>query len=188
MSRDARRGRPWVVLEHRDVHVAEPWLRLSVQRVELPDGRIVDDYYRVAMPDYAVIVASTADGRFVMERGYKHGPGREILCVPAGLLTEGEPPVDGARRELLEETGYGDGTWRSLGAFNAHGNYGCGRAHLFRATGVRAVAAPDSGDLEDYRVELLTVDDIAAAVRGGEIGLLSTIAALALATHPLLAG
>jgi ADP-ribose pyrophosphatase len=174
------------VLESRDLHVADPWFRLSVQRIQLPDGRVVDEYYRIAMPAYAVIVATTADGRFVMERGYKHGPQREVLCLPAGLLHEGERPLDGARRELLEETGYATDEWSFLGAYDAHGNYGCGRAEVFRAVNARVVAPADSGDLEDYRVELLTLEEIAAAIGRGDVALLSTIAALSLATHPLL--
>lgn len=179
-------GGAWTVLESHDVHVAEPWFRLSAERVLLPNGRIVAPYYRIAMPAYAVVVASTPDGRVVMERGYKHGPGREVLCLPAGLLHQAETPLEGARRELLEETGYASDEWQALGAYVAHGNYGCGRAHLFRATNVRPVAVPDSGDLEDYRIELATLEDIAAAIHRGEVELLSSVAALALATHPLL--
>lgn len=177
----------WQVLESRDLHIAEPWLRLSVQRIRLPDGRTVDEFYRIALPDYAVVVATTDDGRFVMERSYKHGPGCAIVCLPAGVLHDGEDPLAGAQRELLEETGYAAPEWRSLGSFTVNGNYGCGRAHLYRATSARKVAEPDSGDLEEIHVELMTSDQVAAAGRAGEIGLLSSAAAIALATNPFFA-
>ena len=83
-----------------------PWIQLSVEQVRLPDGRVVDDYYRIKLPDYAMVFAQTTDGKIIMERLYKHGIGRVSLGLPAGLVHAGEDPLAGAQRELLEETGY----------------------------------------------------------------------------------
>jgi len=65
-----------------------------------------------------------------------------------------------------------------------HGNYGCGRAHLFTARNAQRVAEPDSGDLEDTEIVLMKLEDIVEAVSNGEVALLSSIAAIALATNP----
>ena len=105
-TEDRDRPRAWEVLESREVFAAEPWIRLSVQKVRLPDGRVIDDYHQVDFPDYAVVFAQTRSGEVVVERLYKHGVGRECLALPSGLLEPGEEPIDAARRELLEETGY----------------------------------------------------------------------------------
>ena len=50
----------------------------------------------------------TKDGKFVMERQYRHGAGEVGYELPCGVMESGESPLCGAQRELLEETGYLD--------------------------------------------------------------------------------
>jgi ADP-ribose pyrophosphatase len=133
------------------------------------------------LPDYAVIVASTRDGRILFERQYKHGLGAVALFLPGGLIARGEKPLVAARRELFEETGYKASRWKSLGAFVCNSNYGCGRAHFFVATGARKVADPNSGDLEEMEILFLTRSRAAAALRNGKIRVVSAALGLSLA-------
>lgn len=173
--------RPWKTLARRVVYSSLPWLEVALERVELPDGRIVDDFIQLRGRDFVVVVAFTPDGQVVTERSYRHGPRRVSLALPAGLLEADEPPADAARRELLEETGYAAPRWRSLGAFVVDTNYGLGTEHVFVARGARKVREPASGDLEEIAVELHTREDILTALRADEILQLSAAAALALA-------
>ena len=179
--------RVWEVLESREVFAAEPWIRLSVQKVRLPDGRVIDDYHQVEFPEYAVVFAQTPRGKVVVEQIYKHGVGRACLALPSGLLDPGEEPLDAARRELLEETGYASHDWSSLGSFVINGNYGCGKAHLFMARDASKVDEPDSGDLEEIRVEMIQPDALMDAVRSGEVALIDSAAAIAIAVNTLAA-
>jgi ADP-ribose pyrophosphatase len=94
--------------------------------------------------------------------------------------------LQAARRELLEETGHASEQWRGLGSYVCNGNQGCGRAHFFAANGVRPVAAPASGDLEEMEVVVMTVDEVAAALARGEVNSLGAVSALALALNPML--
>ncbi len=48
---------PWQVVSEQQIFAAPPWIRLFRQTVLLPDGRIIDDYHRVQLADYAVIAA-----------------------------------------------------------------------------------------------------------------------------------
>ena len=88
-----------------------------------------------------------------------------------------------AGRELLEETGYEATGWHSLGAFTTNANQGCNVAHLFRATGCRRVAEPRSGDLEQASLELVSPASLLHPAGLDEIGLVSHVALLLLATH-----
>ena len=171
----------WRVLEERRVLDGEPWISVYLQRVELPDGRVVDDYYRVRLPDYVLVVALTEDDQVLLLRHYRHGLKRTTMGVVGGLLEPGEEPEACARRELLEETGHAADSWRSLGSYTPHSNYGCGRAHLFLATGARQVAEPDPGDLEQLELKLVPRAEALDLVRGGEVGSLSAAAALTMA-------
>jgi ADP-ribose pyrophosphatase len=181
-----RQLKPWQVLDSHEVFQAPPYIQVFRQKVRLPDGRVVDDYHQIRLPDFVLMVASTADGRILMERQYKHGVGEVTLVVPAGTMAPGEDPLAAARRELLEETGYTAEDWRSIGSFVTHGNYGCSKAYLFAAQKARAVAAPKSGDLEDMEILLMRPEELYAAVREGQVRSLSAAAAIALATHPVL--
>lgn len=177
----------WEVLHAKEICNAPPWITLSVQQVRLPNGRVVDDYHQIKLLECVVVFASTKDGRIIMERQYKHGVGEVTLTLPSGLVEDGEKPLVAAQRELIEETGHKSTSWESLGSFAMHGNYGCGRAHLFKASDAKRFTEPKSGDLEDMEIVLMTLDEIARAFRGGDIGLLGTMATIAVATNPLFA-
>jgi ADP-ribose diphosphatase len=173
--------RPWVTLARHELLDRRPWVRVWSEAVQLPDGRVVEDFSTIELPDYAVVVALTPDGRVVVERNYKHGPRRVCLNLPAGYLERGEEPLAAARRELLEETGYVAEEWVSLGGFANDGNRGCGTGFFYLARGARQVAQPDAGDLEEMAVDLMGLDDLVRAVRRGEVAVLSIAAAIGLA-------
>lgn len=180
---------PWQVLESREIFTAPPWIKLYRQRIRLPDGRVVEDFHLVDFTDYAVVVAETVEGKFIIERQYKHGIGKVSLLFPAGGIARGEDPQVAAQRELLEETGYAAEQWRCLGHFVCNANYGCGSAHIFTARNARQIAQPNSGDLEQMEIMFLTACDVLLAVREGRMSALAgtTAALLALATdtaHP----
>jgi ADP-ribose pyrophosphatase len=162
------------------VFVGGPIREIVVEAVQLPDGRTVSDFYQIRLPDYALVYAEMRDGSVPLLRQYKHGVRRVCLSFPGGALEDGESPLDAARRELLEELGLAAETWESLGSLVTNANQGCNTAHLFRATGCHAVAAPDSRDLEDMSVVYVDTEGLHAPSLVAEIGLASHVALLLL--------
>ena len=185
MTENDNDAQDWYVRRSELVLNGDPWLRVWHEDLQLPDGREVDRFFTIEMPDYVVIVATTMDDRILTLRGYKHGPRRVCTSLPAGFIEAGEAPLDAARRELLEETGYEAERWEPLGSFVNDGNRGGGSGHLFLARGARLVAEPNSGDLETVTVELFTLADLLQAARDGEIGDIPNAAALGLAAARL---
>jgi ADP-ribose pyrophosphatase len=176
---------PWRVLSRRLAYDASPWLRHWVEAVEVSDGRRVDDFHTIEGRDFAVAVAIDLAGDVVAERAYRHGAAEVCLTLPAGNLEPGEAALDAARRELLEETGFGGGAWSHLGTFAVDGNRGCGRMHAFLARGVAPVVEPVPSGLEQVEVALMPFPDLLAALRRGEVRTLATAAALGLAALAL---
>jgi ADP-ribose pyrophosphatase len=181
MTNDDNDPHAWRVRQRQLVLKADPWLRVWREDLRLPDGRDVDRFFTIEMPDYVVIVATTTDDHILTLRGYKHGPRRVCTSLPAGFIEAGEAPLDAARRELLEETGYTAERWESLGSFVNDGNRGGGSGHLFLARGAVPVAEPNSGDLERVTIEHRTLADLLHAAAQGDIGDIPNAAALGLA-------
>ena len=172
---------PWRVVERREMFTVPGQISIAVETVELPDGRRVDDYWQIKLADFVVVFAETAAGAIICLRQYRHGPRRQSLELVAGRIDGGEDPLAAARRELLEESGYVSQHWQALGAFTVSATQGIATAHLFRASRAVAQQAPSSGDLEEAIVELLTPDQLIAALHRGEIVTGAHLAALAVA-------
>ncbi|HUK38603.1 MAG TPA: NUDIX hydrolase [Methanomicrobiales archaeon] len=170
----------WEVLERECVADASPYLKLHREKVRLGDGRVVDDFFTLEEPDFAVVFALTRGGEAIGIWHYKHGPGRINLGLPAGYVKDGEEPLAAAQRELLEETGYRAPTWRHLGSFSVHGNRGCGKAHVFLAEGAEKTAEPSADDLEEIRVELIPRAALWEHIRKGDVATLGAAAGMAL--------
>jgi len=171
----------WRVLDRSMAFDAGPRLSVWRERVSLPDGREIDDYFQVALPDFVVLVALTADDRAVMLKGYKHGAKRSCLTFPGGLLEPGENPEDAARRELLEETGFDCREIASLGSFIVNGNQHCATAHIFYGTGAHLVSTPTETDLEGASRLLLPFDQLTMYVGFDDFNLMPHATALGLA-------
>ena len=75
-----------------------PWLTVRRDQVRLPDGRINPEFYVIEYPDWVNVIAITEDGRFVMERQFRHGLGKTCYEIPAGVIEEGETPLEGTGR------------------------------------------------------------------------------------------
>ena len=176
----------WRTLERRTLFSGGPIRELAVETVQLPDGRRIDDYYMLRMPDFALVYATTPDGVVLLLRQYKHGLGRVGLSFPGGKVNDDEHPAEAARRELIEETGYASDDWTDLGSYVTNANQRCNVAHLFRARACRRVTAPNHGDLEEMELLHMPEAELARPGQLAAFGLASHVALLALATHPIL--
>jgi ADP-ribose pyrophosphatase len=105
------------------------------ENVTLDNGTVADLDY-IEHPGAAAVVPLLGSGEVVLVRQYRHALKRFIWEIPAGTLDPGEPVMDCARRELIEETGYSAGEWRRLGEITPVPGYSDERIHLFLATGL----------------------------------------------------
>ena len=109
--------------------------------------RVEDGMEIVDTPDAVAIVAVDAEERFVLVRQARAAVGTSVLELPAGLIDEGEKPLETARRELREETGLHGGRWRELAAFWSSPGFENERVWVFAADGLEeGKPAPDEGE------------------------------------------
>jgi ADP-ribose pyrophosphatase len=172
----------WKVRNRHSEMRRQPWLEVFKESIELPDGRTVDDFYSVDMQDFVVVVAVTSANEVVVESLYRHGAGRVTYSMPAGYVHAGEEPLDAAKRELREETGYEASTWMPLGRFIVDGNRGCGWCSCFLARDAGVVAKPESDDLAEVGLTTMSLASLLDLAAEGKVAELASVAALALAS------
>jgi len=85
-------------------------LKVHEDEVRLPDGKTARREY-IVHPGAALILPVFDDDSVLLERQYRYPVGQHCYELPAGKLEPGEPPLDTAKRELLEETGYVARQW-----------------------------------------------------------------------------
>jgi len=157
--------------------VDEPFLRLRSDTVELPDGTIVEGYFVRESRGFAVVGALTPDRRIVLVRQYKHGIAQIVLELPAGMIDVDETPAACAVRELAEETGYAGDPPRLLRSLFADPTSSNASFHVFLIENAVQKFAQSLDTTEAIVVETATLEELRAAVRDGQIGSGSQVAA-----------
>lgn len=147
-----------------------PWLTARRDHVRLPNGVENPEYYVLEYPDWVNIIARTEDGRFVFVRQYRHALGETRYELVAGVIDPGDAsPLEAAKRELYEETGYGGGEWQAFATFSPNASAMNNTSHTFLATGVQKVSEQHLEPTEDITVHLFTADEVLNMLREGEI-------------------
>lgn len=158
----------WKVLESEHL-MRRPWLTVRRDKVLLPTGAINPEFYVLEYPDWINVIAITDDGRFVMERQYRHGLGETCIELCAGVMEEGETPEQAARRELEGETGYVGGTWTQLMTISGNPSTTDNLTYCFIAQGVTYSGARHLDRTEDIEVVLMTPDEVYSLLMNDEM-------------------
>ena len=175
----------WKTKSRQTVLEQRPWLVVENHTVELPDGRLIPDWPWIITPDYVNVVALTEDERFLCFWQVKYGLEGTTLGIVGGFVEEGEAPIQAARRELLEETGYESEDWIPLGSYRVDPNRGVAIGHLYLAREARYITPRNADDLEEQELLLLTRSEVEAALTQGDFKVLAWAAAVALALRML---
>lgn len=159
MMNDWQRTERKIAFEH-------PWIRIVVDT--LTRGEVSKPYIFLESPvDAVATVALTADRHIVLTRQYRHPVEQIITDLPAGRANPAEPPLEAARRELEEETGYRPGKLVELGRANPFPGSLKVTMHLFFASDL----APGQQHLdegEELEVLLRPFDEVYAEVMHGQ--------------------
>ena len=165
---DTGKDTKWKILST-EYLIKRPWLTARRDKVELPDGRIIPEYYVLEYPDWVNVIAITKDGKYVMERQYRHALGVTCYELPCGVMETGESPIEAAKRELLEETGYSGGEWQELMTISANPSTMTNITHCFLAIGVEKTSEQNLDATEELTVHLLDHETVRSLVEKGEL-------------------
>lgn len=153
------------------------FLRLNRDVVSMPNGALATREY-VKHPGAVVILAILPDGNLVFERQYRYPLQRVFLELPAGKIDQGESPLNAAKRELREETGYEAGTWERLGIIHPCIGYSDEFIEVFRATDLVSQGGQNLDPNEFIELCDLSPSTVKTMIAAGEITDGKTIAAI----------
>ncbi len=153
------------------------FLDVRCDRVGLPDGSTAQREY-IVHPGAAVVVPLLDDGRIVTVRQWRYPIARSFIEFPAGKLDAGETPLDCARRELAEETGFTAAEWARAGILHNAIAYSTEGIEVWFARGLTpGASSPDEGEF--LEVSSASVDELEALSRAGGLTDAKTLIGLA---------
>ncbi|MBQ8706616.1 MAG: NUDIX hydrolase [Succinivibrionaceae bacterium] len=158
------------------------WINFREQEFLFPDGTTFTPYYSYTRRDYAVIVATDADGNYICVRQFRQGIMKVTTEFPAGGLDHAgdaeygsrEDPADyendlaAAKRELLEETGYESDDWHHLITVPSNATISSNYAYVWQARNCRKVKEQKLDDTEFLQIEIHTPEDLERLIFTGE--------------------
>ncbi len=170
MRKFADDPRPWAVLASEHLFRKPPWLTVRQESVRLPSGNLIPEYWVHDYPPWVNVIALTRDQRVVLVRQYRHGVRQVHFELPAGTIDEADASLEiAARRELLEETGYGGGRWSFFMTLSANPALTSNLIHTWLAEDVEAVAPPSPEATEDLRVHPVSRQEVRKIIDDGEM-------------------
>ncbi|HVW96408.1 MAG TPA: NUDIX hydrolase [Mucilaginibacter sp.] len=149
----------WKKLSSHYIHKG-PWATLRSDRCEMPDGRIVEDYYVLEYGSWVNAVALTEGNKILMVKQYRHAAGIVSTEIPGGVVEPGESNVEALQRELLEETGYLFEDFELLCTIYANPSTANNQTACYLARGGKKVQEQAFDEHEQLIVEPMTIAEV----------------------------
>ncbi|MFH7030587.1 MAG: NUDIX hydrolase [Heteroscytonema crispum UTEX LB 1556] len=168
-----------MVLEHK-------WCKVRQDEIQLPNGKIIDDFFVHVKPDIALVLPITSNKEVVLVRQYRHAIADFFLELPAGSF---DPTQESAQvaaiRELEEETGYICQEIKKIATLYDRPSKDTNRTHLFLAENVVKAGKQKFDITEEIEVVLIPQESVIDKILQGEISVVGSVAALFLGLNLL---
>ncbi|MFN6540706.1 MAG: NUDIX hydrolase [Nostoc sp. EkiNYC01] len=157
----------WTVLSSKYL-VQDKWLKLRADTCQMPEGKIVEPFYVFEYPTWVNIVAITKNQEVVLVKQYRHGVQKTVLELPGGSMDlEDSSPMEAAKRELLEESGYTSNNFVETGIISPNSATHNNLIYCFLATNVELVDDLKLDITEQIDVILLPLSKLVKDIDNG---------------------
>jgi ADP-ribose pyrophosphatase len=150
-----------------DQIVRDRWISLRADECELPNGSRIYPYYVIDEKEWVHVFAVDSNDRILVVRQYRHAADVVCLELPGGVVDTGELPLDAAKRELQEETGFSARTWTRIGAVHANPARQTNAIHIFTASDLHSNGAPSLDETEEIESTFMSAAEVKTAIGQG---------------------
>ncbi len=153
----------------------------SLHELKLKPEKIqsIHPFYILRAPAWVNVIPLTAGNDIILVEQYRAGIDRPTLELPGGMVDDGEVPLDSAKRELAEETGYTSRRWEKLGKTSSNPAIMNNFAHLFVARDCNLAGKPAPDCTEDISIHTLPLHTFFRLVQEGTVHHSIVLAAVA---------
>jgi len=154
-----------------------PYMKVYEDTVQTPQGVVIDDYSLTKKPDVVMIVTTDTENNIIVEKEYKYAANKTFFGIPAGHIEEGESPIQAAKRELLEETGYGNGEFTLVSTLYDYPTKDLHKVYVVRAKNVEVVSETKWDATESLEVHKMTIPELKAFIMIDDAWAISSVIA-----------
>jgi ADP-ribose pyrophosphatase len=159
----------WEVLSSEYLTKHPPYFVSRKDVCKKPDGTLIPAYYVVELPPSVVVVALLENEKVLLIEQYRHPVSGISIELPGGFVDEGERPLDAAKREMLEETGYIFSDYEYLGRIAANPGVLNNFTHMFLARNIKAVQAQQLERSEEITTKIYTIAELFKLLQSNEV-------------------
>ncbi len=127
------------------------------------------NFFVIDAPDWINVIAITEDNEFLLIKQYRHGIQDITIEIPGGMVDPGERPIESARRELLEETGFESDKWKQIGMVHPNPAIMSNVCYTFLALDCGKVSEPNFDGTEDIETFTSSIVDVKNYILDGSI-------------------
>lgn len=161
----AEARKPWITMSSEIVHKDE-WVHLRADSCETAQGVIVEPYYVLEYNDWVHVIPVRERKEVLMVHQYRQGLGAFTWEFPGGRMEDTDSdPVEAAKREFLEETGYQSDAWERVCAINPNPSTHNNKARCFLVENPERVAEPNLDAAEDIVQQWFSFEEVMALIR-----------------------
>ena len=159
---------PWKILGSKYLYRSNG-VAVRIDQCEVPNGKVFEPYI-IEAGMWVNVIALTKNREVVLVSQYRHGAGRVLLEIPAGVMdAEDDSPLQTAKRELLEETGYTSEKFFEVGCSYPNPATHTNMTYSFLALDVEHVGQQHLDETEEIEVSLVPFDEFVAMAKRGEL-------------------
>lgn len=155
------------------------WLKVRQDSVKLPNGTVMDDYMVIENKNVSLIVAINDKNEVILKSEYRYPINKELIELPGGTFELCESnPLEVAKRELLEETGYSSEHWELLCRNYDYPTKDINQVNIYLARDVKKVSEQTLDESEDISFQFVPMETAVQMCMNNRIEVNGTLAGI----------